>query len=108
MTTRIAAFVFSDLVGSSALRSRLGDDAVDPLRRAIHAVLQDAVAAHHGEEVKNLGDGIMAAFDSAAQAVSSGIAMQQGVARLAAAQPGIELGLRVGVSAGEATVEQDD
>ncbi|MGH9034698.1 MAG: ATP-binding protein [Acidimicrobiia bacterium] len=108
MTTRIAAFVFSDLVGSSALRSRLGDDAVDPLRRAVHAVLQDAVAAHHGEEVKNLGDGIMAAFDSAAQAVSSGIAMQQGVARLAAAQPGIGLELRVGVSAGEATVEQDD
>jgi len=40
--------------------------------------------------------------------VSSGIAMQQGLARLAGDHPGLELGLRVGVSAGEATVEHND
>ena len=108
MTTRMASFVFCDLVGSTALHSRLGDDAADQLRRRIHTALRDAVRGHGGIEVKNLGDGIMASFDSAAEAVSSGIAMQQGVARLAAGYGGIDLGLRVGVSAGEATVERDD
>jgi class 3 adenylate cyclase len=108
LTTRIATFVFSDLVDSSALLTRLGDDAADPLRRAILAVLQNAVAAHDGEKVKNLGDGIMAAFTSGTEAVSAGIAMQRGIARLAAEQPDLGLGLRVGLSAGEATVEDGD
>ncbi len=108
MTTRIATFVFSDLIGSSALRSRIGDDAADPLWRAIQSVFRDAVAEHNGEEVKNLGDGIMASFTSGTEAVSCGIAMQQGIARLAAVHPDLDLGLRVGVSAGEATVEDDD
>jgi class 3 adenylate cyclase/tetratricopeptide (TPR) repeat protein len=104
----MASFVFCDLVGSTALHARLGDDVADGLRRRIHTVLRDAVRSHGGIEVKNLGDGLMASFQSAADAVSSGVAMQQAVARLAAGHPGIELGLRVGVSAGEATVEHDD
>ena len=108
MTTRMASFVFCDLVGSTALHSRLGDDAADELRRRIHTVLRDAVRSHGGTEVKNLGDGLMAAFDSAAEAVSSGIAMQQAVTLLGAEHSDLELGLRVGVSAGEATTEGDD
>ncbi len=104
----MASFVFCDLVGSTALHSRLGDDAADDLRRRIHAVLRHAVLSHGGTEVKNLGDGIMAAFDSAADAVSSGIAMQQALLQLSSGHPDVELGLRVGVSAGEATFEADD
>jgi len=33
MTTRMASFVFCDLVGSTALDARLGDDDADRLRR---------------------------------------------------------------------------
>ena len=71
MTTRMASFVFCDLVGSTALHSRLGDDAADQLRRRIHTALRDAVRAHGGTEVKNLGDGIMAGFEFCLDGASS-------------------------------------
>lgn len=53
--TRMAAFVFCDLVGSTALQARLGDDAADPVRRSVHGVLREAVRGSGGQEVKNLG-----------------------------------------------------
>jgi class 3 adenylate cyclase len=102
--TRMAAFLFCDLVGSTALQSRLGDDAADPVRRSVHGVLRQTVREAGGREVKNLGDGIMAVFASAADAVGSAIAMQQGIG-LVADRLGLELAIRVGVSAGEATEE---
>lgn len=103
----MAAFVFCDLVGSTALQVRLGDDAADPMRRSVHGVLVDAVRSNGGREVKNLGDGIMAVFESAADAVGCAISMQQGLGRLAG-RLCLELALRVGVSAGEATEEEGD
>ncbi|MGH8973221.1 MAG: ATP-binding protein [Acidimicrobiia bacterium] len=105
--TRMAAFLFCDLVGSTALQSRLGDDAADPVRRSVHGVLREAVRDAGGREVKNLGDGIMAVFTSAADAVGCAVAMQQGIGRLGA-RLGLDLAVRVGVSAGEATEEEGD
>ena len=107
VTTRMAAFVFCDLADSTALQSRLGDEAAGHIRRAVHAALRDAVVVHHGREVKNLGDGLMASFTSAADAVGSGIAMQQEIRRLRP-RTGYDLALRVGISAGEATQEEGD
>ena len=106
--TRMAAFLFCDLVESTVLHSRLGDDAADPVRRSFLATLRDAVRAHEGEEVKSLGDGIMAAFSSAADAVSAAVAMQRGVEELRREDPALDLRLRAGVSAGEATLEDGD
>src|SRR2546423_13022046 len=54
--------LFTDLVGSTELGAQLGDDAADQLRRSHFGALREAVAAHRGEEVKNLGDGLMVAF----------------------------------------------
>src|SRR5581483_3952592 len=104
----MAAFLFCDLVESTALHSQLGDDAADPVRRAVFAALRDAVDLHGGDEVKSLGDGIMASFGSAVDAVSSAVVMQQNFGRLRQENPDVDLRLRVGVSAGEATPEDGD
>ena len=56
-------------------------------------------AAHKGEEVKWLGDGLMVAFPSAAEAVQAAVAMQQESRRLVG---GERLAIRVGLNAGEA------
>ena len=64
-TTGTATIVFTDLVGSTVLRSHLGEHAADELRREHDGLLSDAVVAHRGRVVKGAGDGIMAAFDSA-------------------------------------------
>ncbi|HUR15047.1 MAG TPA: adenylate/guanylate cyclase domain-containing protein, partial [Mycobacteriales bacterium] len=69
--------LFTDLVGSTQLHDRLGDDAVDVLRRQHFRTLNDAVIAAGGREVKRTGDGVMAAFASATDAVRCAVAIQQ-------------------------------
>src|SRR5436853_62820 len=55
--------VFTDLVGSTELMQRLGDDQAEELRRVHFGLLRDAVAAHGGREVKTTGDSFMVASD---------------------------------------------
>ena len=77
-TSRTCTILFTDLVGSTELRSRLGDDAFDDRRRGHDRLIVDALARHDGELVKHEGDGVMAVFASAADALSCAITVQQG------------------------------
>ena len=61
----IVTVLFTDQVRSTDLAQRLGDDAADELRLADFALLRDALARHGGEEVKTIGDSVMAVFRSA-------------------------------------------
>ena len=103
----MAAVLFTDLVGSTELLSRLGDAAFDGLRRAHFAALREAIARNGGTEVKSTGDGLLATFSSAADAVGCAVGMQQAVDvhRRAA---GIPLAIRVGVSLGDVSFEEGD
>jgi len=108
MTDRASAVVtilFTDLVGSTDLVSRAGDEEAQRILRAHHGLLADAVAAHGGHEVKWLGDGLMVAFRSAADAVRCAVVMQQ-----ASHHPvqGQHLAIRVGLNAGEALRDAAD
>ncbi len=69
MTT--VTLLFTDLVGSTEILDRLGDDAAEALRRRHFAILREAVTAQGGQEVKNLGDGLMVVFRSAVDAVGA-------------------------------------
>ncbi|MCA1843717.1 MAG: adenylate/guanylate cyclase domain-containing protein, partial [Actinobacteria bacterium] len=100
-TAGVVTFLFTDLVGSTALIDRLGDDAADSLRRDHFDVLHKAVEEAGGEEVKNLGDGLMVSFSSPVAALSCAVAMQRAMA-------GSEQRIRVGVHAGEPAQEGDD
>ena len=108
MTTPITAtFLFTDLVGSTALASRLGPDAAEALRQAHFAILRGAAEATGGIEVKTTGDGIMLMFTGPSRALSCGAAIQQGVDRHN--RRGEEsIDLRVGISMGEAVEEAGD
>lgn|GEM_PF-1784025 len=64
----IVALLFTDVVRSTELLHRLGDDAAEDLRRAHFASLREAVSKAGGEEVKSLGDGLMVTFPSASPA----------------------------------------
>ncbi len=99
--------LFTDMVGSTALASSLAPDTADELRRGHFAILRQAVAEAGGTEVKNLGDGLMVVFGAASAALSCAVAMQQGVER---DNRGREhsVGLRVGLSGGEVSHEDDD
>ncbi len=56
------AILFSDLTGSTALYSEVGDAAAFRLVDDHFDVLREAVAKHRGAVVKTMGDAVMAAF----------------------------------------------
>jgi class 3 adenylate cyclase len=98
-------FLFTDLLESTELVQRVGDARAQRLFQAHHRLLKDTVAAHGGQEVKLLGDGLLTVFASAADAVRAAVAMQRAARRRAA---GERLALRVGLHAGEAPREETD
>jgi class 3 adenylate cyclase len=106
-TVQLAAVLFCDLVGSTEQRVQLGDAAFDARRRDFDASVMQAVLDHRGVVVKSLGDGAMATFDTPSDAFAAGIAIQRAVGTdLDGRGPGFSV--RVGISAGEVTVEDGD
>src|SRR5690349_7879703 len=101
------AVLFTDLVGSTELASRVGPERADELRLEFFGLLRDALAVTRGREIKNLGDGIMAVFRSAAAAIDCAVTMNQRIEmRNRAAEDRFEI--RVGVAMGDASREDDD
>ncbi len=107
MTTENVAILFTDIVGSTELSQRLSPEDADQARRGHISILRQAIAEVGGTEVKNLGDGVMVVFSSASAALACGVAMQQGVERDNRDREH-SLGLRVGLSGGEVSREDDD
>ena len=77
----ISTILFTDLVDSTTVMQRLGDDRAQRVFERHRRMLGDALAATGGEELQWLGDGQMAVFPSPADAVRCAVAMQQGAAR---------------------------
>ena len=99
--------MFTDVVESTELRQNLGDARADDLRRAHDALVRDALSAHGGTEIKALGDGFMIVFPAAAEAVGAAVAIQVSIDRLARRR-GADLQVRIGLSAGDVTFENND
>ena len=108
-TPRLLAVLFADQVDSTALLNELGDVEGDRLRRAVEPILSDAVTEHGGRVVKRTGDGIMAVFESASQAIDAGVSIHKRAAQ-ANRFGGLPapIRLRVGVSTGDVTHEGHD
>ncbi len=100
--------LFTDLVGSTELRSRLGEDVAEVVRRAHDALITDVVEGNGGRVVKGLGDGFLATFGSAARAVAAAVAIQQGFDAQRFVEPHVELPIRIGISLGDVTIEAGD
>jgi adenylate cyclase len=73
------ALVFTDLVGFSSWALEAGDAAALELLREVGTAVEGAVLAHEGRIVKRLGDGLMATFLSANQAVEAALDAQRAV-----------------------------
>jgi hypothetical protein len=92
--------MFTDLVGSTELLDHLGEDGAADLRRRHFALVRTAIARASGTEVKNLGDGVMAVFDSTTAAIACAREIQRGSRG--------DVGVRIGVHAGEPDREEGD
>ena len=101
MASRVFSFLFTDIVDSTAMLASLGDTEGGVVLRAHLRLLRDAIAANDGREIKALGDGVMATFDSPTDAVACAVAMQRAV-DLHNRRNGVPIAMRIGIQVGEA------
>jgi len=97
---RLAAIMFTDIVGYTALMGTDEDKAFQVLKinREIHNLLLER---YNGTLIKEMGDGILASFSSASKAVQCAIEIQQ-EAKLE------NIALRIGIHEGEMVMAGDD
>jgi predicted ATPase/class 3 adenylate cyclase len=105
--TGTLTLLFTDLVGSTESLVALGEDRYDSVRDEHETLVAGTIAAYHGEVVKSTGDGYMAAFPRAADAVAAAAEIQRLVSRRNASSE-VELGVRIGISAGDVTERAGD
>jgi class 3 adenylate cyclase/tetratricopeptide (TPR) repeat protein len=99
--------LFTDLVDSTGTTMRIGPAAAEEVRLEHFGLLREAIGETGGEEVKNLGDGLMVTFGSASASLACAAAMQRKIERRnrRADEP---LSVRIGISLGEATRREND
>lgn len=93
--------LITDIVGSTEHAARLGDDAWDRLLGEHDAAVHAEIDRHHGTRVKMTGDGVLALFESAIDAVRCALAIRGRVR-------GLGLEVRAGVHTGSFLVSGDD
>ena len=97
----LATVLFTDIVESTRLAAELGDERWQTVLAEHHRVARRELERFGGDEVKTVGDGILATFDGPARAVRCAAAIRDGVREFG-------LQLRAGVHTGEIEVQPDD
>jgi pimeloyl-ACP methyl ester carboxylesterase len=105
---RVSVMVFTDLVESTGVADRYGDLVAADLRRAHDAIVATSVRAHGGDVVKYTGDGALARFSTASQAIRAAELIVGAAEDHNAATDGPPLAIRVGLNAGEPIEEAGD
>jgi len=104
----IRTVLFTDIVDSTALTQDAGDEAAMELIHAHDQIVRNALADSKGREVKHTGDGIMAAFVSAAAAIRCATQIQRDLAKRNEENSEQPLKVRIGVAAGEPVEHHQD
>ena len=97
---RHAAIMFTDIVGYTALMGKDEDKAFDMLRRN-HSLHQNLIKKHNGKLIKEIGDGTLASFPLASNAVRCAIEIQKSSKKQ-------EIPLKIGIHEGEMVFAESD
>ncbi len=65
----LATVLFTDIVGSAELASRVGDAAWRDLQQKFYTLGRNALDLHRGRQIDTAGDGLFATFDGPARAI---------------------------------------
>jgi TolB-like protein/Tfp pilus assembly protein PilF len=106
---RLAAILAADVAGYSRLMHNDEEATHTKLTVLLVDVVQPAIAEHGGRVVKNTGDGFLAEFPSAVQAVRAAVQFQTRIKELTIADlEDRRITFRVGVNIGDVIVEPND
>src|SRR5437870_4828738 len=97
----LATVLFTDIVGSTVLASRLGDQKWREMLDAHDRLARDCVVRSEGWLVKLTGDGIMASFEGPGRGIQCALALREGLRAI-----GTEV--RIGLHTGEIELRQED
>ena len=93
--------MFTDIVNSTAQTQEIGDEGAMEVVRAHNQLIREALTMYQGTEVKHMGDGIMAVFQSVPNSVQAAIHMQNGIEAYCQTTTDRQFRCRIGINAGE-------
>ena len=100
--------LFTDLEGSTDLRLRVGDTVANEVIQAHDELVRSCLERAGGARLKSLGDGFMALFTSANQAIDAAISIQQAVEQRNLSNPDLPISVRIGLNSGDVTQSLTD
>jgi len=100
-TRQLAAIMFTDIVGYTALMGKDSDKAME-LMRVSKELQKTLVEKHQGIWLKEMGDGAMAQFASALNAVNCAVEIQENAGKK------LDAKLRIGINLGDVQLEEND
>ena len=100
-TRQLAAIMFTDIVGYTATMGKDSDKALELVRQS-KQIQKPVVEKHNGTWLKEMGDGAMAQFSSALDAVNCTLEIQRN------SRADFEGDLRIGIHLGDITIENND
>ena len=87
---QLAAIMFTDIVGYTAMMGKDRDKAMELLKRN-KEIQKPLVEKHKGNWLKEIGDGVMSTFQTASDAIDCALSVQQQAADVE------DLNLRIGI-----------
>ena len=100
-TRQLAAIMFTDIVGYTALMGENEQQAWELLKKN-RSIQKPLIAKFHGKWLKEIGDGVLASFKSVSDAVYCAAAIQKKCVQ----HP--DLNLRIGIHLGEVVFDDND
>ena len=109
MKRRLAAILAADVAGYSRLMGENEAGTHAAFKGHLKDVIEPKFGEHHGRLVKRTGDGVLAEFASAVNAVECGVEIQRAMAaRNSSVAKDERLAFRIGINIGDIIVEPDD
>lgn len=100
--------LFTDLVESTRLNQLLGDERARTVSRSIEGLARRLVESHRGVLIKEMGDGLMAVFQSARRAITAGREIQAEMRSMHQTGMDGQVQMRIGLHTGEVIAEDGD
>ena len=104
---RLTAVMLADVVGYSRMMSRSEDETHDRFAGHSCELIDPAINKYGGRLVRSMGDGLLAEFVSAVDAVRCALDIQRGLAARQANEPD-PMRLRIGINTGDVLVDERD
>ena len=108
-TRRLTAILAADVAGYSRLMAEEESGTLTRLKAHRFELIDPTVARHNGRIFKTMGDGLLAEFASAVDAVECAVEIQTRMARRNAEMPSDRrIDFRIGINVGDVIVDADD